>query len=231
MENEIDFLTEGARALGVELERGKCEKLVDFKRRVLEANKLFNLTAITNDEEFLIKHILDSLSASPLISRGARLLDIGSGAGFPAMPLAIAREDIFVVALDATLKKTTFLSEAARELNVTNLTAVSGRAEEKRELFCTFDFVTARAVAPLTILLELASPMLKAGGTFVAYKTDENEVYLAKEALKVLNMKFEGAKRLTLPNGDGRSLLLFEQVLPCPKRYPRQFGAIKKHPL
>ena len=116
-------------------------------------------------------------------------------------------------------------------MGVSNLSTVSARAEDKRDLFGKFDVVTARAVSSLQILLELAMPFLKVGGRFIAYKTDESELDTSQNARKILNAKHVETKSLTLANGEKRALLVFEKTAPTPKQYPRQYGTIKKKPL
>lgn len=228
---DFEFLKQCASEVGVELTQKQTERLAAYFDMVVEKNKAFNLTAITEEKDFAIKHIADSLAGISEIPQNSALLDIGAGAGFPSMPIAITREDVKVTALDSTAKKMNFISECARELNLTNVKTVAGRAEEQRNLFATFDVVTARAVSSLNILLELAMPMLKAGGRFVAYKTDESELDGAKCALATLGAKHLSTKSLSLPNGDSRAILVFEKVAPTPKQYPRLYGAIKKKPL
>lgn len=207
------------------------DKLEGYFGMVVEKNKAFNLTAITEERDFAIKHIQDSLAGISLIPQSAKLLDIGAGAGFPSMPIAIARQDVFVTALDSTAKKMAFVADCAKTLEVKNIKTISARAEDKKDFFDTFDAVTARAVSSLQILLELAMPFLKVGGIFVAYKTDEGELALCKNAEKVLCAKHIKTKSLTLANGEKRALLVFKKTAPTPKQYPRQYGTIKKKPL
>lgn len=228
---DFEFLKQCASEVGVELTLEQTKRLSSYFEMVVEKNKAFNLTAITQEKDFAIKHIADSLAGISEIPQNSALLDIGAGAGFPSMPIAITREDVKVTALDSTAKKMNFISECARELNMTNVKTVAGRAEEQKNLFATFDVVTARAVSSLNILLELAMPMLKVGGRFVAYKTDESELDGAKCALATLGAKHLSTKSLSLPNGDSRAILVFEKVAPTPKQYPRLYGAIKKKPL
>lgn len=228
---DFEFLKQCASEVGVELTLEQTKRLAAYFDMVVEKNKVFNLTAITEEKDFAIKHIADSLAGISEIPQNSALLDIGAGAGFPSMPIAITREDVKVTALDSTAKKMNFISECARELNMTNVKTVAGRAEEQKNLFSTFDVVTARAVSSLNILLELAMPMLKVGGRFVAYKTDESELDGAKCALATLGAKHLSTKSLSLPNGDSRAILVFEKVAPTPKQYPRLYGAIKKKPL
>lgn len=228
---DFEFLKQCASEVGVELTLEQTKRLAAYFDMVVEKNKAFNLTAITEEKDFAIKHIADSLAGISEIPQNSALLDIGAGAGFPSMPIAITREDVKVTALDSTAKKMNFISECARELKLANVKTVAGRAEEQKNLFATFDVVTARAVSSLNILLELAMPMLKTGGRFIAYKTDESELDGAKCALATLGAKHLSTKSLSLPNGDSRAILVFEKVAPTPKQYPRLYGAIKKKPL
>lgn len=228
---DIRFLKDCLSDIGVSLSDDKLDKLCKYYCMVVESNKAFNLTAITEVKDFAIKHIEDSLSAIDLIPNGARLCDIGSGAGFPGVPVAIAREDVFVTTLDSTAKKMDFVARSAKTLSVNNLATISGRAEEQKDCFEQFDVVTARAVSALQILLELAMPLLKVGGRFIAYKTDESELPLCQNALKLLNAKLLSVKSLKLTDGENRALLVFEKTAPTPKQYPRQYGTIKKKPL
>lgn len=225
------FLNDCLSEIGVNLAPNALDKLEGYFGMVVEQNKAFNLTAITEEKDFVVKHIEDSLAGISLIPDNAKLLDIGAGAGFPCMPIAVAREDVSVTALDSTAKKMTFLASCTKTLGVSNLSTVSARAEDKRDLFGKFDVVTARAVSSLQILLELAMPFLKVGGRFIAYKTDESELDTSQNARKILNAKHVETKSLTLANGEKRALLVFEKTAPTPKQYPRQYGTIKKKPL
>lgn len=225
------LLLQSINSLSLCLDDNQINLLARYYDMVVESNKVFNLTAIIEEKDFAIKHFQDSLAGVSLIPQNARLLDIGSGAGFPSMPIAIVRDDITVVALDSTAKKMTFVSNSAKTLGVKNISTVSGRAEEQKDMFGTFDVVTARAVSALPILLELAMPMLKVGGIFIAYKTDESELETSQSAMKVLGAKHVGTKFLSLDNGEKRALISFEKTMPTPKQYPRVYGSIKKKPL
>lgn len=229
--NKQDLLKSYLSQIGVPLDEGKLFALTAYCDAVLEANKKFNLTAIKDLDEFYIKHIADSLIGISEIPEGAELCDIGSGAGFPSVPIAAARGDVSVTALDSTAKKMAFVAETAKSVGLDNLKTVAGRAEEQRKLFGKFDAVTARAVSALPILLELGMPLLKVGGRLIAYKTDESELAGASNALKVLNARHINTKFAALPNGDGRAILVFEKIAPTPAQYPRQYGTIKKKTL
>ena len=226
-----NFLQSCLSQINVTIDDQVADVLLHYKDLVLEANKKFNLTAITDDKEFCVKHIADSLLGVSEIPNGAKLCDIGTGAGFPSMPIAIARDDVKVTALDSTAKKMNFISQSAQELGVNNIMTIAGRAEEQKSLMGTFDIVTARAVASLSILLELSIPLLKVGGLFIAYKTDESELASAQSALKTLNAEHVHTKCATLPTGDRRALLVFKKTAKTPAQYPRIYGAIKKKPL
>ncbi|MDE6060813.1 MAG: 16S rRNA (guanine(527)-N(7))-methyltransferase RsmG [Clostridia bacterium] len=226
-----DILKGYLSQIGIDLQDEKIALLLAFCDNVLETNKKFNLTAITDYDEFLIKHVTDSLLGLSEIPNNAKLCDVGAGAGFPSMPIAIARDDVRVTALDSTAKKMNFIADSAKILGVSNIKTVAGRAEEQRALFGTFDIVTARAVSALPILLELCIPLLKVGGRFLAYKANESELNDCKNALKTLNTEFIHSKTASLPNGDGRTILVFEKITKTDSKYPRQYGAIKKKPL
>ena len=226
------LLTESAKELfNLYLDEDSVDTLEAYYDAVVEANKEFNLTSITAKDEFVVKHLVDSLAGVPFIPENATLIDVGSGGGFPSFPIASVRRDVSVTALDSTAKKMNFVSSTARFLGVKNLKTVSGRAEEMKDLFGTFDTVCARAVSALPILLEICSPLIKVGGIMIAYKTDETELEISQNALKILNMTHKKSFSFNLPNGDRRCILVFEKTAPTPKQYPRQYGQIKKRPL
>lgn len=226
-----DYLINGAAQVGTTITSEQAEALCAYYEKVVECNKAFNLTAITEEKDFAVKHIIDSLAGVSEIPHGAKLCDIGSGGGFPSMPIAIAREDVSVTALDSTAKKMAFVAQSANELGIKNISTIAGRAEEQKAQFAKYDAVTARAVSALPILLELAMPFLKVGGLFLAYKTDESELPTAQNAMKVLGVKHLYTKFLNLPNGDKRAIIVFEKIKQTPSQYPRVYGSIKKKPL
>ena len=226
------LLTESVKELfNFTLDEDSVDTLEAYYDAVIEANKEFNLTAITSKDEFVVKHLVDSLAGVPFIEEGAKLIDVGSGGGFSSFPIAATRKDVEVTALDSTAKKMNFVGGTARFLGVKNLKTVSGRAEEMKDLFGKFDVVTARAVSALPILLEICSPLIKVGGKMIAYKTDESEIEMSENAFKTLNMVLRNTFSFNLPNGDRRSILVIEKTAPTQKQYPRQYGQIKKRPL
>lgn len=229
-QENMKILLTGLKKLDVKFDIVEPCALIAFHDYVQAGNRDMNLTAITDEEEFVVKHLLDSASAIPYIRQGAKVLDIGTGAGFPAVPLAVLRSDISVTALDATEKKVEFVKSAIAALRLSNIEAVCGRAEEMTELFGKFDVVTARAVASLPVLLELAAPMLKVGGEFIAYKSGESELDSAKNAMSVLKMQHAATHALDI-EGNSRALIVFKKTASTPAGYPRRYSAIKNSPL
>ncbi len=227
---QIDILNKFLKDNNITLNSTQIEKLFQFEEKVIETNEKFNLTNITTEPDFTIKHIIDSLVGIPHIPEGAKLLDIGTGAGFPSMPIAISRPDLKIEAIDSTEKKIGFVNQSAKELGVSNIKAISIRAEEMPK-DNKYDCVVARAVAALPILLELAMPIINVGGLFIAYKATEDELKDSANALKVLNSKVEKTVSLTLPNGDNRCLIIIKKLGETPSKYPRNYSQIKKKPL
>ena len=224
------LLIESLKGINCSVNDEQMALLDKFENLVIETNEKFNLTNITTEPDFTIKHIIDSVLALPLIPNGARVLDIGAGAGFPSVPLAICREDISITAIDSTEKKINFIIKVASDLNIKNIKAQSIRAEEFK-VNDKFDCVVARAVASLQVLLELALPLLKVGGIFIAYKATDEEIKDGKNALSVLGGEIEKVEKLSLPNGDNRCFIVIKKVKETPSKYPRQYSIIKKKPL
>lgn len=213
-------------------------QFLSYQQELLDWNTRMNLTAITNPEEVLIKHFLDSLSVLKVYDKPrVRLLDIGSGAGLPGLSLKIVRPHWQVVLLEATGKKVTFLQHMIETLHLENVVAVHGRAEEfahKQEYRATFDVVTARAVASLPVLLEYAAPFCRVGGQIVLLKKGalDDELAQGKRAAKEIGAFLKSDVTVTLPGlADGRRLLVWEQQKLCPKQYPRSGAAMAKKPL
>ena len=229
---------EGLHQLGLELTGQQSEQFVRYRQELLDWNTRVNLTAITDPGEVLIKHFLDSLSLLMVYRRpSARLLDIGSGAGFPGLPLKIVCPRWQVVLLEATGKKVTFLQHMIEALQLKDVVAVHGRAEElahETAYRASFDVVTARAVASLPVLLEYAAPFCCVGGQIILPKKGElaEELAQGKRAAKQLGAVLKGDVAVTLPGlQDGRCLLVWEQQRLCPAPFPRSGGVIAKRPL
>ena len=220
-------------------------RLDKYYHMVVEKNKVMNLTAITEEHEFLIKHFADSLSvysAVPLfkekLSSGkCTLIDVGTGAGFPGIPLKIMFPEIKVTLLDSLQKRVNFLNEVIAELGLEGITAIHNRAEDGArdpKLRDGFDLVVSRAVASLPVLSEYCLPYVKPGGLLIAYKSGDikEELEGASHALKVLGGKLCDSPIFMLPDSDiSRSFVVVKKSKPTPKTYPRKAGAIKKEPL
>ncbi len=228
----------GLNELGLELTGQQSKQFLLYQQELLDWNTRMNLTAITNPEEVLSKHFLDSLSLLMAYDAPtARVLDIGSGAGFPGLPLKILRPQWHVVLLEATGKKVKFLQHIIQTLQLKDVVAVHGRAEElahKAEYRGSFDLVTARAVASLPTLLEYAAPFCCVGGKMIFPKKGDvaEELARGKRAAIQVGARFKANLPLTLPGlDDGRRLLVWEQVSNCPEQYPRSGGMMAKKPL
>ncbi|MBQ8213876.1 MAG: 16S rRNA (guanine(527)-N(7))-methyltransferase RsmG [Clostridia bacterium] len=209
-----------------------------FAGHLLEVNRTTNLTAIRNMPDVITKHFVDSLLVSQYIPKGASVLDLGCGAGFPSIPLAIARPDLFVTALDSTSKKIAFVNGSVKLLNLSNLSAVAGRAEDPvlAKRLGLFDVVTSRAVARLNILSELCMPYVRVDGTFLPLKAAkaEEELFEAKRAISFLGgdaAKVHPYTLITDAAEEPRCVIEIRKKREVPKGYPRAYAAILKKPL
>lgn len=210
---------------GAELTDEQEKKFARYAELLLEYNEKFNLTAITKIEEIYEKHFLDSALGQAIFSQNATIIDVGSGAGFPAIPLKIVRPDLKITMLDSLQKRVGFLDVAIKELGLSDISALHARAEDyaKTSARESFDYATARAVAPYNVLAEYCLPFVKIGGKLVAYKGQNAEIERqeAKNAVKILGGKEAISQAYTLPSGDGRTFLIAEKIAPTPKKYPR----------
>ncbi|MBQ8432619.1 MAG: 16S rRNA (guanine(527)-N(7))-methyltransferase RsmG [Clostridia bacterium] len=219
------------------LNDGQMDTFWRFANHLLQVNQTTNLTAIRNLPDVVTKHFVDSLTVSARIPQSARVLDLGCGPGFPSIPLAIARPDLTLVALDSTDKKIRFLNESAVLLGLSNLKGVAGRAEDGkiRASLGEFDVVVSRAVARLNVLCELCMPYVRLGGKLVAMKgaKGEEELAEAQNAIRILGGKAVlFSDPLLLEEGsEDRCLVEVEKISPTPKQYPRAYATILKKPL
>lgn len=228
-----DTLTEGLQALGLSLSEEQVDTLCAFGRAVVQQNQVMNLTAITEDTAVAKLHLLDSLTVLCCADlRGKSLIDVGCGAGFPGVPLAIACPEAKITLLDSLGKRMKWLEQVLPTLGV-SATCVTARAEEAvsscRE---TYDFATSRAVARLNILLELTAPYVKVGGAVLALKgtAAREELAECKNAIRQLGLKLEEVKEFPI-DGTNHAIILLRKVSPTPKQYPRRFAKIKQAPL
>ncbi len=220
---------------GINCNEQQLELLWDFMRHVLKTNESFNLTAIKDEESFVEKMLFDSaLLLNNQNFERLDILDIGAGAGFPSVVLSILSPKAHVFALDSTAKKVKFIEDYAKEKSL-DVTGISARAEEfAKENRETFDAVTARAVAALRILVELALPLVKIGGVFIAMKGPgfEQEILEATSAIKKLGGEIDYIYEDELPESkESRSFIYIKKIKETPKKYPRLYGEIKNKAL
>lgn len=210
----------------------QLETLTDF---MLEYNKNVNLTRITEPNEVIEKHYIDSILPLTMVDvpRGTLCADIGTGAGFPSLPMKIYRPDLEFTLIDSLGKRITYLDLACEKLGISCRTihARSEEAAKKPELRDSFGFVTARAVAALNVLCEYCLPYVKKGGIFAALKGSEDETKLAENAIKKLSGEITDVKNYKLPSGDARQLVIIKKFSDTPPQYPRAGGVIAKRPL
>lgn len=250
---EKERLLQYIKQCGIELSERQAEQFLMYNELLLEWNSFMNLTAITEPEEVLQKHFADSLlpallpeckTTEPIRSGQKRsLIDIGTGAGFPGIPLKIAFPHLQVTLLDSLNKRVNFLNEVITRLGLTDITAIHGRAEDfakAGQLRETFDLAVSRAVANMSTLSEYCLPYVKVGGCFVAYKAsgftsataDSSEYANAAKAIKLLGGAADPVIEYTLPeSGDPRCLAIIKKTAPTPKKYPRKAGLPAKEPL
>ena len=220
----------------LDVPRGTFQKLEIYADFLVDYDQHVNLTAITDGNEILTKHFLDSfllyIHAQNCFPDSAKVLDIGSGAGFPGVPLALLRPDFTVTLLDSLNKRITFLELLKQKLEC-SYTPIHGRAEELAKLpdyLETFDVVTARAVAALPMLAEFSLPYVRTGGFWIAMKGKE-EISPARNAIKILGGKLEQTISYQLPDGDERTIYIIKKISPTPTKYPRKFAQIKQKQL
>ena len=233
MDKMLATLSEGLPQLGLSLEEDIQRRLCDFGHAMVRQNEVMNLTGITEDAAVARLHLLDSLTVlSTAELSGKKLIDVGCGAGFPGVPLAIACPDAEITLLDSLGKRMKWLEEVLPTLGV-KAECVTARAEEavaaRRE---SYDFATSRAVARLNILLELTAPYVKVGGAVLAMKGAAAREELAEcgNAIKKLGLKLEEVREFPI-DGTAHAVIVLRKVAPTPAKFPRRFAQIKKSPL
>ena len=228
-------LIEKANFIGIEISKEQAEQFYKYMELLLEWNEKMNLTAITDPEEVILKHFIDSLTIIPYLKEMDTVLDIGTGAGFPGIPLKILEENKKFTLLDSLNKRIIFLKTVINELKLKNIQAIHGRAEEfiskERE---AYDIVTSRAVAKLNVLLEYMLPFVKIDGKCICMKSFdiEEELKEAKKAIEILGGEIEKIDEITLPNTDiKRKIIIIKKIKNTPNKYPRKAGTPAKEPI
>lgn len=229
-------LTKRAVQFGVDLSEEQQSQFYQYMKLLIEWNEKMNLTAITEPQEVLTKHFIDSLSIVPYITEKEKILDIGTGAGFPGIPLKIVLPQNSFVLLDSLNKRIHFLQEVIEQLKLEKIEAIHERAEEfcKEEKREKYDIVVSRAVAKLKVLLEYMLPFTRVGGRCICMKALEIEEELeeAKKAIEILGGTIERIEEITLENTDiKRKIIIIKKIKETPKKYPRKAGTPSKEPI
>ena len=226
-----------ASLMNIVIEDKKIEKYYKYMELLLEWNEKINLTAITNPREIIIKHFIDSIIISKKINKNARIIDIGTGAGFPGIPLKIYDDTLDITLLDSLNKRTIFLKEVITKLDINKVDVIHGRAEDfaqDKKYRAMYDYAVSRAVAPLNILCEYLIPYVKKNGTVIAMKGSNiaEELQNAKSAILKLKANVMEVDKIELPENNGeRNIVIIEKKLDTPNMYPRKAGIPKKNPL
>ncbi len=236
---DYQILEQKLGELGIKQDQNQLERFHKFYQLLIEWNKVMNLTGITEYEDVVEKHFVDSLSIIKAIdlSRIHTVIDVGTGAGFPGIPLKIAFPHLRVVLLDSLNKRIKFLDEVISQLGLTEICTIHGRAEEyarKEEYREQFDLCVSRAVANLSTLSEYCLPYIQVGGIFIPYKSGEidDEVEQSKKAVRILGGNIKEVMKFELPGTDiHRSFVLIHKEQHTQKKYPRKAGIPAKEPL
>jgi len=234
--NTTKFIND-LKAIGIELSDEQLEQFLTYYEMLIEKNKVMNLTAITDFDEVLEKHFEDSLSLIQAVDleKSQTVIDLGTGAGFPGIPLKIAFPNLQITLADSLNKRILFLDDVIRELGLTGIDAVHGRAEDlakNSDYREKFDLCVSRAVANLSTLSEYCLPFVKIGGKFISYKAGEcdEEVAASKSSVFLLGGKISDIKKFELGES-GRAFVIIDKVSGTPKKYPRKAGTPSKDPL
>ena len=239
MNNSIELFLSCLEELGLTATDEQINQFYRYYDLLIEKNKVMNLTSITEIEDVVIKHFIDSLSIVKIIDLNSidSIIDVGTGAGFPGVPIKIMFPNLNVYLMDSLNKRIKFLQEACYEIGLHNIEFIHGRAEElgrKPDFRENFDVCVSRAVANLSTLSEYCLPFVKVGGSFICYKAGdcENEINSAKNAIKLLSGMIDDEIDFVLPGSDfNRTLLKIDKVKSLSKKYPRKPGTPSKEPL
>ena len=226
-----------ANEINVELNDNDVEKFYNYMNLLIEWNEKMNLTAIIEPNEVILKHFIDCLTVQKYVKDFSNIIDIGTGAGFPGIPLSIVNNNCKVTLMDSLNKRIKFLDEVANKINSKNIDTIHARAEElaqNKDFRENFECATSRAVASLNVLLEYMLPFVKVNGYCICMKGSniEDEISNSKNALKILGGVIEEVVTFNLPDSDiGRSIVIIKKVKETSKKYPRKAGTPSKEPL
>ena len=235
-EFEKIFLEELAK-INLKIEKEEVKKFYEYMKMLIEWNKRINLTAINDEKEIIIKHFIDSLTISKYIENAESMVDVGTGAGFPGIPIKIINKDLEVVLVDSLNKRINFLNEVIEKLGLKNIKAIHARAEDlgkDKKYREKFDVVTSRAVANMTVLVEYLLPLTKKEGKCICMKGSEieDELENAKYAIKLLGGKVDKVEKIEISDEHmGRNIILIKKQGNTPNQYPRKAGIPLKKPL
>lgn len=234
-EFEKEIIKNGKK-IGLDITEKESKNLYKYMLLMLEWNENVNLTAITEEKEIIYKHFIDSLSVNKYLTNKEKIMDIGTGAGFPGIPLKIFNEDLNFILVDSLNKRINFLEEVKNELNLNKLELVHARAEElakNKNYREKMDIVVSRAVARLRILAEYMLPFVKKNGICICMKGPniEEEIEESKKSLEILGGKIEKIEHIILPRDLERNIILIRKIKETPSRYPRKAGTPVKQPL
>jgi 16S rRNA (guanine527-N7)-methyltransferase len=231
------ILNEYLKEINIKLDTNQIEQFYKYMQMLIEWNQKINLTAITKPDEIILKHFVDSLTIEKYIGDKKTIVDVGTGAGFPAIPLKIYRKDLKIVLVDSLNKRINFLNEVIKELNLENIETIHSRAEEfgqNKKYRESFDIATSRAVANLATLSEYLIPLVNKNGKCICMKGQEieEELQKSKKAIQVLGGKIISVDEFSLPNSDiKRNIIEIKKTNKTPEKYPRKPGTPAKEPI
>lgn len=223
--------------INIDINDTQIKKYYQYMDLLLEWNKKMNLTAITEPNDIILKHFIDSITIQKYIKENSKIIDVGTGAGFPGIPLSILREDLQITLMDSLNKRINFLNEVVIDNDIKNVETIHSRAEElaRNENYREqYDVAVSRAVASLNVLLEYMLPFVKVGGYCICMKGSniEEEVLNSKKILQIMNSKIEKIETFNLPESDyGRNIIIIKKLGKTPQKYPRKAGMPAKEPI
>jgi 16S rRNA (guanine527-N7)-methyltransferase len=237
LEEEKELFIKGLNFFHISMTEERIKSLFEYMEMVLDWNQKINLTAITDRKEFILKHLIDSLSVLPHVQNKTKnLIDVGTGAGFPGIPLKIAKNELHITLLDSLNKRIQFLKEVISSLNLQNVKPFHSRAEDggnHKDFREKYDCCVSRAVANLPVLSEYCLPFVRVGGIFISMKALlEREIEDSREGLKILGGEIEDLKKFSIPGTEyNRTIIIIRKFRQTPTKYPRKAGIPSKNPL